>query len=390
MNDYEDLTKILKQKFYCDENDSIKIKTPGRVNLIGEHTDYNEGFVLPCSIDLTTNFLGIPNKIESKMLRFFSLRLQNTINFSLDHILKDNNWGDYPKGVCLYLKEEKYNLNGIIGIIGGNLPIRCGLASSAALEIGILYLLKKIFNLKMEFINLAKIAFKAERQFVGVECGIMDQFVCTFGKKGYSIFLDCKSLTHEYIKLPEEDVKILIVLTNIQRDASTVLNKRKSECLEAVEILKKYDSSINSLRDLKIECYNKMKSKLPEILQRRCKHVIFENYRVLEAKDALKQQNLELFGKLMCKSHESLSEMYNVGCNESDIVFNSLNKISGVIGCRMTGAGLGGAIIALVETNKIANIIPVVSSEFHTLTNSYPICIIANSSDGVRETNQQC
>jgi galactokinase len=384
MSRIKELITLLKEKYQTDYEIIKTVIAPGRINIIGGHTDYNNGLVLPFAIDLNIMFVAGAN--NTNIVNLYSTNFSNSNSFSLENFKKDNNnWGNYPKGICRFLSRNEYKLSGINGIINGILPIKCGLASSAALEIGIAFLFKLIFNLNISPINLVKIAYNAERKYVGVKCGIMDQFVCVYGKENHSLLIDCKSLKYEYRRMPKGDIIFLIIHTNIDRDSSIALNKRKKECYEAVQIFKKYDASIESLRDVSIDFYNKCKKNLPSILQKRCNHIIHENERVLYAAEALKSGDIEELGKLMLQSHQSLSNFYNVSCDELDIIFKILKNLSGVLGVRMTGAGFGGSLIALVEDAKIDRVKTTIFNKYLKITNKKPSFFNVNVSNGVSE-----
>ncbi|MHA1267229.1 MAG: galactokinase [Candidatus Helarchaeota archaeon] len=358
---------------------------PGRANLIGGHTDYNMGFVLPCALDKETIVAAMPN--HSEMVNLISLNLNNSIHFSLENLeyKAEDRWGNYVKGICFYLIEEGYKISGIDGVLHGTVPIGSGMSSSAALETSIGYVFQLLFDLNLPMKELIKIAYKAEREFVKVQCGIMDQFVSVAGQKNSVLFIDCRSLDYEVIQMPTEDIQVVILHTNVKRAAGSALNDRKKECFESVKLLQKIDPSIKALRDVTPEFFEENKSILPLNLQKRTQHIVYENQRVIRAKEALQRGDLDTLGKLMFESHRSLADLYEVSCKELDIMIKISKEVPGVIGSRMTGAGLGGAVVSLVENARVKDLIKAVTLKYPRMTNKNPIIYICNIAAGVRE-----
>ena len=375
----------LKETSQVEENEIRTAIAPGRVNLIGEHTDYNMGFVLPFAVDKDTMISAAQNQTDH--VNLLSLNMDGAISFSLNDLqLKEaDSWGNYAKGICYYLLESGYEIGGIDGVLHSTVPIGSGMSSSAALEVSIAYIFQLLFNLNIPDLDLIKIAFRAEREFMGVQCGIMDQYVSVRGVKNSAIFIDCRSLDYEIIKIPDKDLQMVVLHTNVKRAAGSALNQRKQECFDAVKELQKYDTSIEALRDVTIDFFEKHKKSLPPTLRKRSQHVIYEDQRVLEAKTALEDGDLEKLGKLMQESHQSLAKLYEVSSKELDIMVKLANEVPGVIGCRLTGAGLGGATIAIVERDKVDDLISNVNSKYPKLTGKEPLIYICQVSDGVRE-----
>lgn len=379
------IVTYLKAKYKSEES-KIKIAvSPGRANLIGGHTDYNMGFVLPCALDKDTMLAAAPNQTD--IVNLYSLNLKKSVSFSLKNLefKAEDRWANYAKGICYYLMQAGYEIGGIDGVLHGTVPIGSGMSSSAALETSIGYVFQLLYNLDIPPLELIKIAYRAEREFVGVQCGIMDQYVSVAGEKNSVIFIDCRSLDYEVIKMPSEDISVLILHTNVKRAAGSALNDRKNECFDAVKILQKHDSSIEALRDVTPEFFEKYKGDLPHTLQKRVQHVIYENQRVIDAKKALQQGDLELLGKLMLESHQSLADLYEVSSKELDAMVKISKEVPGVIGSRMTGAGLGGAVVSLVEKGKVDKLMNEVLLEYPKITNKQPIAYYCSISDGVRE-----
>jgi len=384
-NRKNELIEKLKQTSQIEENEIKTAIAPGRVNLIGEHTDYNMGYVLPFAVDKDTMISAAPNQTDRVSL--MSLNLDNATNFSLKdlELTEADSWGNYAKGICYYLLQEGYEIGGIDGALHSTVPIGSGMSSSAALEVSIAYIFQLVFNLNIPDLDLIKIAFRAEREFMGVQCGIMDQYVSVRGVKNSVIFIDCRSLDFEIIRIPDKDLQMVVLHTNIKRAAGSALNQRKQECFDAVKELQKHDASIEALRDVSTEFFEKYKRSLPPILRKRSQHIIYENQRVIEAKHALEDGDLEKLGKLMRESHQSLAKLYEVSIKELDIMVKLAIEVPGVIGCRMTGAGLGGATIAVVERDKVNNLISNITSKYQKLTGKEPLIYICQISDGVRE-----
>jgi len=391
MDRIEKDTEIFRKSFGIEPE--VMVRAPGRVNLIGEHTDYNEGFVLPVGIDRDIVYLGSARKDRKVVL--YSLNFNQREEFSLDFIPpRSGKWSDYPRGVLkifsdwiLSAEDRVLPFKGMNLLIEGNVPIAAGLSSSAAMEVGMAATLQKLNNLDIPSLELIKLARKAENEFVGVSCGIMDQFISCLSRKGYCLFLDCRSLEYEYIPLNLGDVKIAICNTKVKRElANTFYNKRRSECTEGLKVLQKYLPQIKSLRDVELEVFRSYEDLLPEDIRKRLRHVITENQRVLDSLKALKENNLQEFGRLLYASHESLKNLYEVSCEELDIMVNIAREIDGVTGSRMTGAGFGGCTIALVRESAVEKFIDTVYEKYFALTGIKPEIYICESQNGALQS----
>ncbi|MHA1269595.1 MAG: galactokinase [Candidatus Helarchaeota archaeon] len=361
------------------------IRAPGRVNLVGGHTDYNLGFVLPCAVDKDIIIGSFP--INNKIAQFVSLNFNNTFSFDLnDFIIVKEHWVNYIKGI-IYGFTQSYLINGMRGIIHGEIPMGGGMGSSGAYEIAIALTIKHLNKIKISNIDLIKICYYAEKDFLGIETGIMDQFTSLFGQKDAAICIDCKTLNYEILKIPSKDIKLLVVNSNVKRAAKEALNQRKIECTKAVELLKNKGISINSLRDLNVEDLKKYKHLLSGVIFKRAKHIVYENERVLTAKNALKEDDLMTVGKCMKESHISLRDNYEVSCKELDIIFKILNNLEGVYGARMTGAGFGGCVVALIDLNYENRIIPKIEEEYKSLAGKKATIYSCKISDGASKLN---
>jgi galactokinase len=327
----------------------VVVRAPGRVNLIGEHTDYNDGFVLPAAIDRSINFAG--RKRADRLVRVHSLDFDASVEFSLDDIQKDgkNPWSNYIRGVSKYLEEDGHRLSGADIVFGGDVPREAGLSSSAAVEVGTAAFWKNLLHLEAAPVYLVKLARKAENQFVGVPCGIMDQFISALGRENHALFLDCRDLSYRHVPL-RGNVKIVVCNSGVKRAlAQSEYEVRLKQCRQAVAHIASMGLAVRSLRDVAPEDLEAARPALSEILFRRARHVVSENHRVLEAVKVLEAGELERFGELMNASHESLRDDYEVSSKELDVLVELAWKQPGVLGARMTGAGFGGCTVNLVR-----------------------------------------
>ena len=332
-------------------NEPLLIRSPGRVNLIGEHTDYNEGFVLPAAIDKVIVF-GLAKNNSTKG-RIYSVDLEQSFEFDItaDTFNKsDLHWPNYIMGAVDQLKKAGYAIDGFDCAFGGDIPIGAGLSSSAAVEGGLLFGLTHLLSLDVDRLEMVKMGVRTENDFVGVNCGIMDQFINIFGRDHQVIKLDCRSLDFELVPFERDDVGIVLCDTQIRRElASSEYNVRRKQCEDGVALLSKYDPEIKSLRDVSTELLLQHKDEFDPVIFKRCKYVVEENSRVLSACEDLSQNDFRSFGKRMFQSHEGLSKEYEVSCNELDVLVEEAQKLNGVLGSRMMGAGFGGCTINLVE-----------------------------------------
>lgn len=347
----------LKQKFitvFEQESEGVYF-APGRVNLIGEHTDYNGGNVFPCAITIGT--YGLVRKREDKKLRFYSENFQDlgVIECDVDNLkyIEEDEWTNYPKGMIFYLQEAGYLIDsGMDLYFYGNIPNGAGLSSSASIELLTGIIVEDVFNLKLERLTLILMGKKVENDFIGVNSGIMDQFAIGMGSKNQAILLDCNTLEYELVPMNIEEYVIVIMNTNKRRElADSKYNIRRSECEKALALLQQ-ELPINSLGEIDERTFLNKKSLIEDVnLMKRARHAITENQRTLYAKDALSAGDLVKFGKLMNESHESLKNDYEVTGIELDTLVEVAQKQEGVLGARMTGAGFGGCAIALVKND---------------------------------------
>ena len=356
------------KKIFGAEGDIRCYFAPGRVNLIGEHTDYNGGHVFPCALTIGT--YAVARKREDRKLNFYSMNFENlgVISLSLDNIEynKEHDWVNYPKGIIDTLLKEGYSIDrGMDVLYNGNIPNSSGLSSSASIEVLTCFFLSNLFGFEISNIDNALIGQKAENKYIGVNCGIMDQFSIAMGKKDRAIFLDTATLDYEYAPVPLDGAKIVIMNTNKKRGlGDSKYNERRAECEEALAELQT-GLSIKSLGELDEAGFeaNRELIKSP-VRQKRAKHAVYENRRTIKAVKALKDGDLALFGKLMNDSHISLRDDYEVTGIELDTLAEEAWKQEGVIGARMTGAGFGGCAVAIVKGDAVDAFIKNVGSAY--------------------------
>lgn len=348
-------------KVFGDASDANVYFAPGRVNLIGEHTDYNGGHVFPCALTIGT--YGVARKRDDKVLRFYSMNFEElgVLESTVEDLKpeKEADWTNYPKGVMWAFQEKGYDVNcGMDLLLFGNIPNGSGLSSSASVEVLTGYILREFYGFDVSNQDLALIGQFSENNFNGVNCGIMDQFAIAMGKKDHAIFLDTADLSYEYAPVKLENAKIVIGCTNKKRGlGDSKYNERRSECETALAELQKV-VDIKSLGELTEEQFAANQSAIgDEVRVRRAKHAVTENQRTVEAVKALNQNDIAKFGELMNASHESLSKDYEVTGIELDTMVEAAWKQDGVIGARMTGAGFGGCTVSLVKTDKVDDFI---------------------------------
>ncbi len=327
---------------------------PGRVNLIGEHIDYNGGKVMPCAISLGT-YLAI-SKSKEKLLRFRCLNFPDTADLHLQtsYSKTGKEWFNYPLGVINQLLKEGHIVSGLDMLFYGNLPIGAGLSSSASIEVLTAFALQTIFKMNIAKTEIALLSKKVENEFIGVNCGIMDQFAVAMGKEHKAILLNCDTLEYEYLPFETNDYVLAIINSNKQRAlAESKYNERFAQCGAALKLLKK-ELNAGHLCDIEMEDFESHRYLINDpVLEKRALHVISENQRVKEAKGVLSNGQLPHFGKLMYESHQSLKELYEVSGKELDTIVEFCKTYDGCIGARMTGAGFGGCAIALVKKNQV-------------------------------------
>lgn len=381
---------------------------PGRVNLIGEHTDYNDGYVFPVAIDKYLNIAA--RKRPDGRVRLHALDVNDSYEFCLDTLPSIQQdapaWSRYLIGVASLLQTSGKKVSGIDAVITGDVPIGAGLSSSAALSVSTALTFLTASSTsgtsesapqsEMNNKELAVLCQRVEHEFAGVNCGIMDQTISLLGQENQALFLDCRSLEHEHVPLNLATHYIAICNTKVKRElAASEYNKRRAECERGVAILKKWLPGISSLRDITLTDFKKHEEELPALTQKRCRYVIEENTRVLDAVAVLKTRHLQTeteetdesliqFGRLMNASHNGLRDDYEVSCSELDLLTDIARSITGVIGSRMTGAGFGGCTVNIVHRDVLETFQTLVTTEYHKQTGIEPEIYLCNVSDGAQ------
>ncbi len=381
--------KAFNNKFYelygKQGGDCRLFFAPGRVNLIGEHTDYNGGYVFPCALQYGTYLLIRPNGDDT--INFATTNFDQKASVPVSEYPKPEiKWIRYPLGVMDQISKRGFKLAGMDLLFSGDVPNGAGLSSSASIEMVTGIALNALLNLGLDMIDLIKIGQKAENEFVGVNCGIMDQFASGMGKTEHAVLLDCATLEYEQVPLVLGDYVILISNTNKRRGlADSKYNERRAECEKSVEDIAKSEK-ISQLGELAYSRFIDLQHLIPdETVRRRAHHVVSENQRCLDAVKALKAYDLILFGELMNASHDSLRDDYEVTGTELDTLVEEARKIDGVIGSRMTGAGFGGCTVSLVHKEAVSDFIKEVGSAYHAKTGLKPDFYTGEVGDGARE-----
>lgn len=365
------MTELLKTKFIERfHQEPLVVRAPGRINLIGEHTDYNNGFVMPAAIDkAVTLFITASGTDES-------IVIANDVSeeqvFSVTALHPSEDWSTYIKGVIHGFQQQGHKPGGIHAVFTSDIPIGAGLSSSAALSCGFAFAINELFNFNLDRLALARIAQYAEHTFAGVKCGIMDQYASLFGKKDSVILLDCRNLTHEFSPLHLTEHTLLLVDTKVKHSlASSAYNKRRESCEEGVRSIQQKNPGVKSLRDVSSSLLLTYKDKLSEETFKRCSFIVGEIERTQKAAVLLKENKLQAFGLLMYETHEGLSNYYEVSCKELD-VFVRVAKQEGITGARMMGGGFGGCTINIVQNGKVASFKAAVIDAYRKEFNQQP------------------
>ncbi|NMA66729.1 MAG: galactokinase [Clostridiaceae bacterium] len=390
---YENLIKEFLT-YFGGEDKGIRIFTsPGRVNLIGEHTDYNGGYVFPAALTLATTVVARAR--DDRKIRLIATDLKKMVEADLDNLeaYKDLKWGNYQLGVADELQKAGYKIIGCDLMFEDKVPLGSGLSSSAAIEVATAIALVSLGDQEygkskeIDMIEMAKISQIAEHNYVGVKCGIMDQFASAMGKKDYAIFLNCRDLSYELVPVKLSDYSLLIGNTNKKRSLGEgKYNERRAECEEGLSILKKKITDATCLGEISVQDFEENKFLIEdEIIRNRVEHVIYENQRVLDSVEALKKGDLSRFGQLMNGSHDSLRDLYEVTGKELDTMVNEARKVDGVLGSRMTGAGFGGCTVSLVRNDKVDEFIDRVGKVYKEQIGYEASFYVSEIGDGGRE-----
>lgn len=369
----------------------LVVQAPGRVNLIGEHTDYNQGYVFPIAIARMIRLAARPR--ADSLVRLFSLDFAQESTFSLDAVEQvhgEGSWSNYLRGVVYELQRTGHALQGFDAVLVGDIPQGAGLSSSAALEVATATLLNRMFNLLLSKKELVLVAQRAENEFVGVACGIMDQFISALGEPDHALFIDCRSLDYRPVplRLAEHGAAIVIVDSGIKRGlVDSEFNARRKQCSEAVSILRMLlHAPLQSLREVEMDSFQDVADQLPPLLARRVRHVLSENQRVLEGVEALERGDLGMFGQLMNQSHASLRDEYEVSIPQLDQLVALSQQHQGVFGSRLTGAGFGGCTVSLVATSALETFRTEVLKAYEQATDMTPSMLVTKAHGGASLT----
>ena len=364
----------------------LLVCSPGRVNLIGEHTDYNEGFVLPAAIDKAI-YLAIGPRPDNSV-HLIAHDLKETYTGSLDTLTPTHTWADYLLGVVAQLRLAGHQPGGFNCVFGGTIPMGAGLSSSAALENGVGFALNELYQLGLDRIALLKISQRAENEFVGAKVGIMDMFASMMGRAGNVIKLDCRSLDYTYAPLRMDGIRIVLCDSRVQHSLVTSeYNTRRAECESGVRFLKTFYPEIHSLRDVTMDMLNLHLRDTEPLIYRRCAYVVQENQRLLDGVAALEKNDIDAFGKLMYGSHEGLSHMYEVSCLELDVLVDIARQQPGVLGARMMGGGFGGCTINLVREEALDAFMAQIAKQYKASTGKDTYLHVCKIEDGTHSVN---
>jgi galactokinase len=405
------LLSTFRQSFHSEPE--IVVRTPGRVNLIGEHTDYNDGFVLPIAIDREVTIAA--SACASHLATITSIDFDQAAAFRITELLPRSElgwvayptsqsddpsalpsvagqapstsmdifgWAVYPAGVAWSLRDAGLELSGLDAVFTSNVPIGAGLSSSAAVEVGFATAWERLSGLTLRRTDMARLCQRAENEYVGVKCGIMDQMISAMGKAGHALLIDCRDLSRRHVPLPD-GYSVVVGDTKVERSlASSAYNERRGQCEEAVRILRAHDTSIRALRDVTPDFLEKHADELPEVVRRRARHVVGENARTLESVNALKRGDLLAFGQAMIASQASLRDDYEVSCHELDEMVEAALRVEGVIGARMTGGGFGGCTVSLVRNDAVERYLNEVPKAYRQATGIEPAVYVCTAADG--------
>lgn len=377
--------KIVKAHQSVFGNNFRLFAAPGRINLIGEHTDYNMGFVLPAAIDKHI-YLAIGYSTDESVT-IHSVDFNETITFRPEEQINGMpGWAYYPYGVVKELEKSGHRIGGFCATFGGDIPLGAGLSSSAALEVVFVYALNSLFDFQISELAMARIAQMAEHNYAGVMCGLMDQFASVYGKAGHVIRLDCRSLEFSYFPIELGDFELILIDTCVKHSlASTAYNQRRNECEAGIRYLQTYLPGLQSLRDLEPKSLQTFRKGMDKTVFQRCEYITEENDRVIETCKVLEIGDLHRVGTLLFESHDGLQNKYQVSCSELDNLVETAKNFDGVLGARMMGGGFGGCTINLVKTSKITEFKNRAISNFSHTFNREPAFWEIQTSDGVHE-----
>jgi galactokinase len=376
-----DLRRAFFSIFASDPTDFVR--APGRVNLIGEHTDYNEGFVLPMALEQDVRIALRPR--SDRAISLASINFKQQATFSLDILHHDDGaakWSEYVRGVAWAMLEKGLPLRGMDAVISGDVPIAAGLSSSAAMEVASAWALQVAAGFRMDAVDMALLCQRAENEWVGMRCGIMDQFISVLGERDHAVLVDCRSLKHEAVPLPH-GYRVVITNSMVQRGlVDSAYNERRAQCEEGIRLLRKHLPAIHALRDVSLADLERYRADLPATTYQRCRHVVSEDERVEQSIEALRAGRAADFGQLMNASHDSLRDDYQVSRAELDTLVTIARSIPGCVGSRLTGAGFGGCTVSLVHTGSVDTFVQTISSEYARQTGLTPQTYVSRAGAG--------
>ncbi|OQY48048.1 MAG: galactokinase [Anaerolineaceae bacterium 4572_78] len=374
------ITKQFRVRFHS--HPTLIVRAPGRVNLIGEHTDYNDGFVLPMAINRST-WIALCPRDDEKVITY-SLNRSERVKFSLQKKLNHRGvrWGEYIKGMTWALQNAEYELKGWNGFIGGDIPIGAGLSSSAALELATAKAFSEVSGFEWDGTEIAKLAQQAENKWIGLSCGIMDQLISAIGVENHALLIDCRSLETQAIPLPPDTTIVVLDTTKRRGLVTSAYNERRLQCEAAAKLF-----DVPALRDVSLEEFETKVHQLDELTARRAKHVITENARTLQAVEAMKNSDAKTLGQLMNESHDSLRDDFEVTVDELNIMVDCARKQEGCYGAKMTGGGFGGCAIALVQANVARQFAKNMAACYRISTGLIPKTYLCRATNGAEVVN---
>lgn len=366
-----------------DTSPELVVSAPGRVNLIGEHTDYNDGFVLPMAIDRKICIGG--SLRNDDRVQLYSLNFKKTAEFSISSLIKEKDWSDYIKGVIAEYLKLGEQIQGFNAVVYGDVPLGSGLSSSAAIEVATAFFLAQLHGIAISPEDTAKLCQRAENSFVGMNCGIMDQFISRLGQEGHALYLDCRTLHYQLVPCDLAGYVVAICNSNVKRKlVDSGYNERRAQCEEGVRIFQTKLNGITALRDVTSDQLEQHKSAFSPVVYKRCKHVVTENERTTKAVSALQQGDISRFGTLLNQSHASLRDDYEVSCSELDALVEIAQHIDGTVGSRMTGAGFGGCTVSIVHESALKTFTAAILDEYAKRTGIRAEIYVSRASDGAR------
>ncbi len=377
---YIEVVRAFQARF--QHKPQIVVRAPGRVNLIGGHTDYNDGFVLPVAVDRAAWLAASPREAPEAIVRALDMR-NDEVRFSVDQIPAAGGWADYPKGIAWAFLARDLQPLGLSSVLTSDIPVGAGMSSSAAVELAFAYTWSQLGNFNISRSDLALLCQQAENEYVGVNCGIMDQMISACGKAGHAMLLDTRTLEQGHFPMPE-GVAIVVADSLVRRElANSEYNIRRAQCEQAVSLVKQHLPEIKALRDVSVEDLAQFGQDLPEVVLKRARHVVLENARVLQAARLFHQGDSKAVGALMVEAHQSLRDDYEVSSPELDALVTAATEVEGCYGARMVGGGFGGCIVALAIEDAMAELRDHLVQSYTARFDKQPAVYVTRPADGV-------